>query len=295
MSNQERLRVILLLAVTVAAITLLAAGLSGLELLPGRPFPFRLSLPGFAPGGDVQPGDPDLFDLLVQGLLALVIFVILPLWLLIFILSPRARKQMLKRIPAYILWAFIIYGLTRLMQRLEPIANLTGEGALSGGGTPPGTGETAEPVPPEFVVDPPQWLIILVTLVLLALLLGAAWFWWQRSRRRQVSPLQRLAREAEQALEQLDTGGDLGETITRCYAQMGRVLARQRGLHRQKTMTPREFEQHLAAAGLRDEHIRRLTRLFERFRYGAGRAGKREEDEAVACLTAIVQAYGSPS
>ena len=294
MSKQERLKVILLLAVTVAATTLLAAGLSGLELQPGQPFPFRFSLPGLTPAGIVSPGEPGFFGLLWQGLLALLMFVVLPLWLLVFILSPRARKEMLTRIPAYILWAFIIYSLTRLMQRLNPLANPADEGALSGGEMP-GAGETATLVPPEFVVDPPQWLIIAATLALLALLLGAAWFFWQRSRPRQAGPLQRLAHEAEQALAQLDTGGDLTETIMRCYAQMGQVLGRQRGLHRHQAMTPREFEQHLAAAGLHDEHIGRLTRLFERFRYSAGRIGEREEREAVACLTAIVQAYGRPS
>lgn len=295
MGKRERLRVIFLLALAAAATMLLAAGLSGLELQPGQPFPFRFSLPALTPGSSALPGGSGFFGLLLQGLLALLIFVILPLWLLVFILSPRARKEMLKRIPGYILWIFIIYSLTRLMQRLNPIANPAEEAALWGDEIPPGAGEAARPVPPEFVVHPPQWLIIAVTLVLLALLLGAAWYFWQRFRKQRAGPLQRLAQEAEQALEQLDTGADLSETITRCYAQMSQVMGRQRGLHRQKAMTPREFEQVLARAGLHDEHIRRLTRLFERFRYSAGRAGEREEQEAVACLTAIVQAYGRPS
>ena len=87
-------------------------------------------------------------------------------------------------------------------------------------------------------------------------------------------------------------GGDLRDAVLRCYRDMSRVLGERQGLARAQSATPREFEAQLAAAGLRDEHIRRLTRLFERVRYGARRADAGEEREALACLTAIVQAYG---
>ena len=56
-------------------------------------------------------------------------------------------------------------------------------------------------------------------------------------------------------------------------------------------MTPREFEQYLANSGLADAHIRRLTRLFESVRYGAGPPSNAEEREAMACLNAIAQEY----
>jgi hypothetical protein len=70
------------------------------------------------------------------------------------------------------------------------------------------------------------------------------------------------------------------------------VLSQQRGLERDRAMTPREFAQHLAASGVRDEHIQQLTRLFEDARYGAQPPSARDERAAVECLTAIVQAYG---
>jgi Domain of unknown function (DUF4129) len=73
---------------------------------------------------------------------------------------------------------------------------------------------------------------------------------------------------------------------------MNLVLSEQRGIQRQTAMTPREFELYLGQIGLKIEHIRQLTRLFERVRYGAGPPGEREEQEAVACLTAIVEVYG---
>ncbi len=46
---------------------------------------------------------------------------------------------------------------------------------------------------------------------------------------------------------------------------------------------------------LQIEHIQRLTRLFENIRYGNKPSGKQEEQEAIACLTAIVKTYGQPA
>lgn len=80
-----------------------------------------------------------------------------------------------------------------------------------------------------------------------------------------------------------------------CYLKMNQVLQEQQGIERQKAMTPREFERHLTAVGLTNEHIRQLTRLFESVRYGANAPGQQEEQEALACLSAIVKSYGQPS
>jgi hypothetical protein len=53
-------------------------------------------------------------------------------------------------------------------------------------------------------------------------------------------------------------------------------------------MTPREFEDRLINRGLPGESIKTLTRLFEQVRYGSLNANPGEEDQAVACLTDIV-------
>ena len=55
-------------------------------------------------------------------------------------------------------------------------------------------------------------------------------------------------------------------------------------------MTPREFEAALRSTGLPGEPVAKLTHLFEDVRYGAARSGPREEEQAVACLSAIVAA-----
>jgi hypothetical protein len=106
------------------------------------------------------------------------------------------------------------------------------------------------------------------------------------------SPLERLAREAEQALGALQAGADLRDTVLRCYVEMGRVVREAKGLAREAAMTPREFEHSLGEAGLPQDRVRQLTRLFEDVRYGAKSAGVREEQQAVDCLGAIVEACG---
>ena len=54
--------------------------------------------------------------------------------------------------------------------------------------------------------------------------------------------------------------------------------------------TPREFATHLRKRGMKDEHVDRLTRIFETVRYG-GRSGVGFVDEAIACLESIQRAY----
>ena len=296
MTKFTKLRLPFLLAIVIIAMTLLSTGLSAVEPGPGHPLP---------PGAwvDTQPtGSPDASrpgfpTLLVPwwGILTGCIFLsLIALWILTFILRPQARKGMLTRMLSYLVLLLLIYGLFNALQK------------------PPGTNEEnvsnsfpAEPAeapvpddelpPPAFIANPPQWFIITVTATLLTLLLSAGWFIWGRRPQSREQPAALLADEARQAIEALQTGRDLKDAVMDCYAKMNRVLSEQRGIHRQKTMTPREFETHLAEIGLSDAHIRRLTRLFEGVRYGAAAPGRREEREAIACLNAIVTAYGRSS
>jgi hypothetical protein len=148
----------------------------------------------------------------------------------------------------------------------------------------------------EFVAHPPQWLVFAVTLglalLIAAVLVSALWSVWRRRRRSPIS-LDGLAREAQDALRALQTGADLKNAVMRCYFEMSQVLSEQRGIKRGAAMTPREFERYLTQAGLPAEHVRRLTRLFERVRYGAKVPGENQERQAIACLSAVVKACKS--
>jgi len=118
---------------------------------------------------------------------------------------------------------------------------------------------------------------------------GLLWLAWPREPR-PTSPLQELGDQAQGAIEALEAGADLKDTILRCYLEMAHTVSRARGIERGAAMTPREFEHQLAKAGLPRPPVRRLTRLFEQVRYGATPAGPAEEQDAVACLASIAQA-----
>ena len=105
--------------------------------------------------------------------------------------------------------------------------------------------------------------------------------------------MEQLAKEAKGALDALKGGAELRDTVMRCYFEMSRVVSEERGIRRERAMTPREFEERLGELGLPERHVVQLTRLFEGVRYGSKETGEREADQAVASLSAIVDACRS--
>ena len=144
--------------------------------------------------------------------------------------------------------------------------------------------------------SPPWWVALAMAIGLAlfvsAVLVTTAWLIW-RSRFKPPDSLEQLAREAQGALDALKGGADLKDTVIRCYFEMSRVLSEERGIRRERAMTPREFERRLGELGLPEQHVVQLTRLFEGVRYGSRVTGEREADQAVASLTAIVDACRS--
>jgi hypothetical protein len=188
---------------------------------------------------------------------------------------------------AFILILILLFLLNRIPQNQEIERESEPMGAAAG----VEVGVPEVPEPPAFVTDPPNWFVMAVNAFLVVLLLGGialAWRLWRRGPDTQT----RLVQELESAISDIESGEDLGDVVLRCYARMSQVLRKSRNIERHRAMTPREFERHLAGIGMQDEHIQRLTRLFEGARYGARPSGGRAEREALACLTAIVQAYG---
>jgi hypothetical protein len=96
--------------------------------------------------------------------------------------------------------------------------------------------------------------------------------------------------QARAAIESLEKGSDLRDVVLQCYAEMIRVVREQRGLRRDRTVTAREFTDYLVAAKLPEQHVNRLTSLFEKVRYGSKPAAQGDELEAIASLRAIVRA-----
>ncbi len=272
----------LYLCVAIGALTLLAAGLPQLSFRPGRSF-----ILNDAPAPDAANGAPPI-NMGNLGywrlLIAAIVLVVLGYFVLTLIFSAKLRWHLLQRVAQVLLvllLGYLIIG--RLIGTPPPLPPTQPDAAPP----QPVRAPTGEPLP-IFVAQPTPWLVALVSLVLAALLIAGIWYFWRRSRPK-VSPVTALA---QAAIASIQAGGDVQSVILRCYLEMSQVLGEQRGIERERAMTPREFAQHLAASGVRDQHIQQLTRLFEGARYGAQSPSAHDEHVAVECLTAIVQAYG---
>ena len=282
MSSRARLMALIGATLAVVAVVILAAGMPEFVLLPGasavRP------LQGNTP---VEPGAPVGADTLLTVLwkaLSVLLVVLFPFALIRFIISPQMRKRVLRDMLYLVALLAFNYLLARALGEAG-LVNISQEPAL------PATDDAAQAAAPDVEANPPEWLsfavslgIILLLAVLVAVLL--------RRRRMGSRRLDQLAQQAHAAVADLRAGADLKSSIVRCYAEMCRVVSDRRGLRRERAMTPREFEERLTALGLPAEQVLRLTRLFEGVRYGARTPGPREEQEAVACLTAIAEACG---
>ena len=286
MAKQQRLSLVFFLGIAITVIILLASGLSALDFQAPNSLNLielllqNLRPPRFEPAsGSVGSGPP-------MKLLQPIFWALLLFSLIYAFVSPRFRRTLLRTLATIILLAIL---LSTLSERLE-LENAEQEPADTSAAAPE-PGNASLPDPPAFVTDPPTWFIVIVNVVLALLIAGVIWLFW-RLLRPKPDPQTLLVQQAEQALIDLEAGGDVKDVVLRCYAGMSQVLRESRNIRRRRAMTPREFESHLAELGLRDEHIERLTHLFEGVRYGARPTTRRTELQAMDCLRAIVRAYG---
>lgn len=284
MTGRKRTWMLLLLSVAVVAIVILSVGLSELELRPGQPFSLGRRPP--VSGGSYSIGGGSTLVTVIR-VFVIVAVLFLPFAIIQLIVSPKARKRLLRQLVSLLPFFILLH----LMMRAQ--FNVTGE-QVQPLDMLPDTPPLAPTV--AFTPNPPPWLNVAMSLglaVLVAMvLIGVLWL-VLRHRYHPKSPLEQLAREAQDALDALLTGADLKNVVMRCYFEMARMLNEQRGIKRQRDMTPREFRSRLEEAGLPGEPIRQLTQLFEEVRYGTKVPSKGEEHQAIACLTAIVEACRS--
>ncbi len=284
----QRTTTLLQIAIALAALLLLAAGMGGLRFEPGQDLNLLALLLGdgrlptaspspamTADGFEIQPWMRTAFwlALIFTGAYAIV--------------SPQARRRLFLTLIFVVLILFIAEKYRDALQE-QPRETPTMEGIEALTGAAP----ASIPEPPPFVTDPPVWLSWVVDAAVALAFLFLLWYLWRRLRPKP-DPQSLLVEEAAVALAELEAGGDLRDVVLRCYAQMNAVLKESHRVERRHAMTPREFEVQLAAAGLRDEHIHRLTRLFEGVRYGNQSGTGAAAQEASACLQAIVQNYGA--
>lgn len=281
----KRIFVIVLSSLGVLMLVLLAASLQSMELKPAQVFfsddGNRSSIfSGFA-NLDRNVGTLTLGEalMLVGGFLVLFV-------LMLALLSPEARKRVLIMILRVGLTAWAIF---YAINKFRPDGIFEVDSQAIGMEQAQEVVATPPPYTPPVI---PSWLIYLVSLFVVLFFVGIG-FWMYRIFRPPKYQYQSLARAARTALKDLSAGRDWDDTVIQCYARMSEALGQERGLHRQQGMTPQEFASRLERAGLPSDPVRRLTRLFEKARYGGRKSSREDVNEAVTCLTAILHAVGA--
>lgn len=278
--------------VALAALILLSGGVAQLRLAPGSQLPAvadeeaRLER---EPGG-IERLDDSLVELLFRILVVLVP-VLLAASIIALIVSPEMRKDFVQRL---VLPLLILLMLLVLREKPEEIPQPPPSAVPAESGSQV-VGETVPEV--RFDANPPETVIwgtrIAVGIGAALLIGGALWLLWRSRRPPAPRPLAQVAEQARRAIRSIEAGADVRNAILLCYFEMSRILGEEKGLTRQSTMTPREFERSLAAAGLPGPAVQRLTRLFESVRYGAKATGAGEEQEAKIALAEISDACRS--
>jgi lipoprotein signal peptidase len=287
MVQRNKLLLLAQLALALVALALLASGISQIRLMPGESinllglFSQNMDLTRGGNAGAEFSSDSEWFSTLRQ-----IFWIVIPVVIIYAIISPSYRRRLIR---TAITFTILIFAMSRLMDRIAiQEREVEEEGLGQMGLDAPG----AVPAPPDYVNNAPEWTYWLVNIALALVIVTALLLVWRRFRPRP-DPHTEVIREVERALASLEAGGNVDDIVMQCYVDMTEVLRRDQRMERRQAMTPREFEAQLAQAGFEDEHIRRLTRLFERVRYSTESSGRRDELEALSCLRAIAANYGA--
>ena len=283
--------VLLFAILALGALTVLSISLRSISFNNAQPIGREEAEPISRPPDIFEPPNEDVVrSQIILWVVLGILFVLVSL-----LLSPEARKRMLRIIvrTAFTIWAlyFLLKRYPEIFSFLNfmPSRNLPAEQA----------DEVLSEIPPP-VFTPPQetpLLSYLVSVLVVLVALFLAWKLyrtWQELNAGRGGSLKEIARVARASLRDLSDGRESTDVILNCYFRMSDVVSDRKSLQRELAMTPAEFATRLEQSGLPGDAVRRLTRLFEGVRYGGHKAGPKETNEAVACLTTILQYCGEP-
>lgn len=284
--------VLLLAILALGALTVLSVSLRSVSFDTPQPIgreeaePFsRSTLPVFRPVSE-EVAQSRILVWVVLGILLVLIGIML---------SKEARQRMIRIIIRIAFTAWALYFLFKRYPELFSFLNfLQNQNAA----TKQNDDALTEIAPPVFT--PPQETSFLSYLVSLLIVLVALFLVWKLYRAWMdlnsggARSLHEIAKVARKSLRDLSDGRESTDVILSCYFRMSDVVADKKKLQRESAMTPGEFAQRLEQSGLPGDAVRRLTRLFESVRYGNQKTGPKETNEAVACLTTILQYCGEP-
>lgn len=264
----------------VMSLLVLATSLSNLTFRAGR----TLTLPGGEQSSPPESSEvsfrslnPEILERIVGGLLLWVLF---PLSLVYFLVSPEVRKSVIQRALVMSLSAYAVY---LVLQRMGPLVEELM--ARFGSESSPETSgnEALEMILPSSSSPFLTWA---GNLLFVLLLFGISWFIF-RNIFRNTQPKQHIRRTAQEGIHKLQKGRNVENTIYWCYREMLRLLDDSRPGDQQEKMTTRDLENELVRLGFPGSHVRALTRLFEKVRYGRMPFSTEEESTALSALQAL--------
>ena len=284
---EKKITVFLLALIALGALTILSVGLRNVTFSNGQTIGREEAEPlTLAPDTYRQPFEeiPRMTQIIVVVSLAALLV------LVAFLLSPEARKRMLRIIFRAALMAWGIYYLMKNYPEIFSAFDFAFNAAPA-----QAANNVAADIPPP-VFTPPQTsplLSYIITLSVTFALLYVAWLLYKkRSDVSDSSSLKKIADIARSSIRDLSADNLSADVIMNCYYRMSDVVADRKSLKRGIGMTPGEFAARLTDSGLPGDSVQKLTQLFERVRYGCKRTGADERKEAVDCLTAIVNYCG---
>jgi len=274
----------LLLALGLIALTILAAGLSEVNLQPGRSFIITEEEEERSPALAVVGASQNWLLAIAIGLAFIATMIN------IFRKDQRGWQHRLPGLIAFLLF-ILLFLFLRDQADSAVMMNNTDQESLPQQSIDLGEFiEEAQPIEPGNFA-PSDLLVAAVGVGTGLLLAGLGYFVYRRwFGKPAAATLQQLALDAEATLLKLQVeDGNLRDVVMRSYYDMSKTVSEQ-GVQRAEGMTPREFEERLIQAGLPRRDVERLTRLFEEVRYGHVQVGERQKREAIACMEAIVAA-----
>jgi hypothetical protein len=272
------------------SLVVLAAGLSRVSFIGTRYGPPSEPTEESSSTLPMSPQDGQSLTPLVEQVISLTAIALVLVGIIISILRPKSLWEAIKRVlPAALWFAAILLILLRWRER--PFFREQG-GAPPGVGVPPT--EPGQPFPTLEQVHVPAWvpfLFVLGALLVLGVTILVVWRLWRA--RARPKTIDELADLTQRYAQELRYGAPVHETILQCYREMCQLLSERFNLEISRAMTAREFERSLAQIGILEEHISRLSRLFEWARYSPARPSPAHEREALQLLEEIARIYGS--
>lgn len=285
----KRSWLILFSAASLLALFALASGLRGLDFEPGRSF-----------GG--QGESPNLhlsINQLVTQIESVPLWkrvfawaiLLFNVWLIARVLPPEMRKRLLLAMIRITLFAWGLFYLVAHDYIQFPDLQI-GDPGQAFRNVPAGGADNGAPMFQAPQLAPA--LTFLISLGVVAAVLALGWgliLAWPRPRARdgRAASLDEIGRIARASLDGLSAGEDWEDLIVQSYARMSEAVGARPRWKREEAMTPREFADRLERAGLPRQAVHRLTALFEAVRYGTYRSSPADVNEAVACLSSILQ------